>query len=82
MLGGEVSWFAVSGDGARLVIGDRGDVRVVPSDRKADNGPECEAGRDRLHPDQPRAAARPPLIRRRARRMIFGTKTGRISRGS
>jgi len=38
VLGGEVSWFAVSGDGARLVIGDRGDVRVVPSDRKADNG--------------------------------------------
>ena len=38
MLAGEVSWFAVSGDGARLVIGDDGDVRVVPSDRKADNG--------------------------------------------
>jgi tricorn protease len=38
VLGGEVSWFAVSGDGARLVIADRGDVRVVPSDRKADNG--------------------------------------------
>ncbi len=37
-LAGEVSWFAVSGDGARLVIGDRGDVRVAPSDRKADNG--------------------------------------------
>ena len=38
VLASEVSWFAVSGDGARLVIGDRGDVRVVPSDRKADNG--------------------------------------------
>ncbi len=38
VLADEVSWFAVSGDGARLVIGDRGDVRVVPSDRKADNG--------------------------------------------
>jgi tricorn protease len=38
VLANEVSWFAVSGDGARLVIGDRGDVRVVPSDRKADNG--------------------------------------------
>jgi tricorn protease len=38
-LGGEVSWFAVSGDGARLVTWDHGDVRVVPSDRKADNGP-------------------------------------------
>ncbi len=38
VLAGEVSWFAVSGDGARIVVGDRGDVRVVPSDRKADNG--------------------------------------------
>ena len=39
VLAGEVSWFAVSGDGARLVIGDRAqDVRVVPSDRKVDNG--------------------------------------------
>jgi tricorn protease len=38
VLASEVSWFAVSGDGARLVIGDRGDVRVAPSDRKADNG--------------------------------------------
>jgi tricorn protease len=34
----DVSWFAVSGDGARLVIWDHGDMRVVPSDRKADNG--------------------------------------------
>ena len=38
VLAGEVSWYAVSGDGARLVIGDHGDVRVVPADRKADNG--------------------------------------------
>jgi tricorn protease len=38
VLAGEVSWFAVSGDGSRLVIGDGGDVRVVPADRKADNG--------------------------------------------
>jgi tricorn protease len=38
VLANEVSWYAVSGDGSRLVIGDRGDVRVVPSDRKADNG--------------------------------------------
>jgi tricorn protease len=38
VLASEVSWYAVSGDGARLVIGDRSDVRVVPSDRKADNG--------------------------------------------
>ena len=38
VLANEVSWYAVSGDGARLVIGDRNDVRVVPADRKADNG--------------------------------------------
>ncbi|HEY6495331.1 MAG TPA: S41 family peptidase [Trebonia sp.] len=38
VLAGEVSWYAVSGDGARIVIGDRGDVRVAPSDRKVDNG--------------------------------------------
>ena len=38
VLAGEVSWFAVSGDGARLVIGDRKDVRVVPADRKAEGG--------------------------------------------
>jgi tricorn protease len=38
VLAAEVSWFRVSGDGSRLVVGDRSDVRVVPSDRKADNG--------------------------------------------
>jgi tricorn protease len=38
VLASEVGWFTVSGDGARLVIWDHGDVRVVPSDRKADNG--------------------------------------------
>ena len=38
VLANEVSWFAVSGDGNRLVIFDHGDLRVVPSDRKADNG--------------------------------------------
>ncbi|MGH3206988.1 MAG: S41 family peptidase, partial [Trebonia sp.] len=43
VLASEVSWFAVSGDGARLVIGDRSDVRVVPSDRKADNGSSDDA---------------------------------------
>jgi tricorn protease len=42
VLAGEVSWFVVSGDGTRLVLGDRGDVRVVPSDRKADNGSSDE----------------------------------------
>jgi len=38
VLASEVSWFTVSGDGSRLVIGDHGDVRVAPADRKADNG--------------------------------------------
>jgi tricorn protease len=42
VLASEVSWFAVSGDGARLVIGDRGDVRVAPADRKVDNGSSDE----------------------------------------
>jgi tricorn protease len=38
VLSGAVSWFTVSGDGSRLVIVDHDDVKVVPSDRKADNG--------------------------------------------
>jgi tricorn protease len=38
VLASDVTWFAVSGDGTRLVIGDRDSVRVVPSDRKAENG--------------------------------------------
>src|SRR6201996_2095147 len=38
VLTSELGWFTVSGDGARLVIWDHGDVRVVPSDRKADHG--------------------------------------------
>jgi tricorn protease len=38
VLASDVSSFAVSGDGTRLVIVDGKDVRVVPADRKADNG--------------------------------------------
>ncbi|HEY6791782.1 MAG TPA: S41 family peptidase, partial [Trebonia sp.] len=38
VLASEVNWFAVTGDGVRLVIRDGSDVRVVPADRKADNG--------------------------------------------
>jgi tricorn protease len=38
VLAGEVNWYAVSGDGSRLVIRDGSDLRVVPADRKADNG--------------------------------------------
>jgi tricorn protease len=33
-LAGELDWFAVSGDGTRLVIKDGNDLRVVPSERK------------------------------------------------
>jgi tricorn protease len=33
-LAGELDWFAVSGDGTRLVIKDRDELRVVPSERK------------------------------------------------
>jgi tricorn protease len=43
VLTSEVSWFAVSGDGTRLVIGDDHKVRVVPSDRKVDNGSSDDA---------------------------------------
>jgi tricorn protease len=43
VLASDVTWFAVSGDGTRLVLGDRDSVRVVPSDRKADNGSSDEA---------------------------------------
>ena len=43
MLTSEVSWFAVSGDGTRLVVGDEHKVRVVPSDRKVDNGSSDDA---------------------------------------
>jgi tricorn protease len=37
-LAGEVDWFAVSGDGTRLVIKDRDDLRVVPAERKDNHG--------------------------------------------
>ncbi len=64
VLAGEVSWFTVSGDGARLVIGDRGDVRVVPADRKADNGSSDEV----VNVDLTRARflADPPALWRHA----------------
>jgi tricorn protease len=34
---GELDWFAVSGDGTRLVIRDGGELRVLPSDSKPDD---------------------------------------------
>jgi tricorn protease len=37
-LAGEVNWHAVSGDGSRLVLRDGSELRVVPADRKVDNG--------------------------------------------
>lgn len=37
-LAGEIDWFAVSGDGARLLVKDGPDLNVVPADRKAENG--------------------------------------------
>ena len=43
VLTSEVGWFAVSGDGTRLVVGDEHKVRVVPSDRKVDNGSSDDA---------------------------------------
>ncbi len=37
-LSSSVTWYAVSGDGTRLVTVDHDDIKVIPSDRKADNG--------------------------------------------
>ncbi|HSZ41518.1 MAG TPA: PDZ domain-containing protein, partial [Trebonia sp.] len=37
-LAAEIDWFRVSGDGARLLIKDSADLRVVPADRKVENG--------------------------------------------
>jgi tricorn protease len=39
---GELDWFAVSGDGTRLVIKDHDDLRVVPSSRKHDDDADDE----------------------------------------
>jgi tricorn protease len=36
----EIDWFDVSGDGTRLVISDRDELRVVPSSGKRDDGTE------------------------------------------
>lgn len=33
----EVDWFAVSGDGSRLVVNDEGELRVIPADQPADD---------------------------------------------
>jgi tricorn protease len=35
---GELDWFDVSGDGTRLVVRDRDDLRVLPSEQKEDRG--------------------------------------------
>jgi tricorn protease len=35
-LASEADWFEASGDGTKLVIGDRGKLALVPADRKAD----------------------------------------------
>jgi tricorn protease len=36
LLRDDVDWFAVSGDGSRLVVSDHGKLTVLPADRKAD----------------------------------------------
>jgi tricorn protease len=36
-LAGELDWFEVSGDGTRLIVRDRDDLRVMPSDSKDDD---------------------------------------------
>ena len=42
-LAGEANWYVVSGDGSRLVVRDGSELRVVPADRKVDNGSSDEA---------------------------------------
>jgi tricorn protease len=37
-LAGELDWFEASGDGTRVVVSDGGDLRVLPSERKDDDG--------------------------------------------
>jgi tricorn protease len=47
----ELDWYAVSGDGNRLLIGDSGKLTVVPADRKAD----ADNPADRVRVDLSRA---------------------------
>jgi len=39
-IAGEIDWFDVSGDGTRLVVGDRDELRVMPSSGKRDDAAE------------------------------------------
>ena len=64
VLASDVSWFAVSGDGSRLVIGDRSEVRVVPSDRKAEGGSSGDVVNVEL--TRARFLADPPALWRHA----------------
>jgi tricorn protease len=43
----DVDWFAVSGDGSRVVVSDHGSLTVLPADRKADpDNPDDQVGVD------------------------------------
>ncbi len=69
VLADELDWFDVSGDGSRLVIADRGSLRVVPSERKAESdAPETvrvDLGRARFLADP--MAARQHALRQLGR---------------
>ncbi|MBV9852959.1 MAG: PDZ domain-containing protein [Streptosporangiaceae bacterium] len=43
VLVGELDWYAVSGDGTRLAVRDHDELRVVPSERKADSNGSDDA---------------------------------------
>ena len=47
LLRADVDWFAVSGDGSRVVVSDHGSLTVLPGDRKADpDNPDDEVSVD------------------------------------
>jgi len=63
-LADEVNWFEASGDGSRLVVRDRGQLFVIPSNRKADSdNPEDRFGVDLT---RARFMADPPALWRAA----------------
>ncbi len=64
VLAEDVDWFAVSGDGSRIVISDEGRLTVVPADRKAD--PDNPDDRVRIDAARARFVADPVALWRHA----------------
>jgi tricorn protease len=59
---GALDWFRVSGDGTRLVVRDRDELRVLPSSRKQDDAGGCR--HRRYVPGQVRGRSRRALAAR------------------